>query len=113
MQNLDSIIEREPDSLRSAVARIIREDSDDDPARYLADLSQHGYISGMVGPLIYYTDTHAFFDRHYDEIERLREEIEDTLGEPLTLSGDLKNALAWFAFEQTALAIADEIGVEL
>jgi len=102
-----------PDSLVGEVARIVAECCDNDPTGFLRDLAQHGCISGMVSDLVYYTDTHAFFDRHYDEIERLREEIEESLGEPLPISGDLKNALAWFAFEQTAMSIARDLEIEI
>jgi len=102
-----------PDSLCGDVARMVADCCDDDLTRFFRDLAQHGCISGMVGDLIYYTDTHAFYDRHYDEIERLREEIEDALGEPLKIQGDLKNALAWFAFEQTAMNIASELEIEI
>lgn len=30
-------------------------------------------MSGMVGSLIYYRDTHKFFDTHYAEIEEIRQ----------------------------------------
>ena len=63
----------------------------------------------MVSSLIYYTDTHAFFDKHYDEIEEMREEFEDGTGQPLTIKGDLKNFLVWFAFEEVAYRIAVEL----
>lgn len=62
----------------------------------------------MVSCLVYYADTHAFFDRHYPEVEELRLETEESLGEPLRIKYDLKNSLAWFAFEETALLIARE-----
>lgn len=65
----------------------------------------------MVGSLIYYTDTAAFFDTHYDEIENLRQEIEYETGEPLKIDCDLKNFLSWFAFEEVAYRIAEEWGL--
>tara|TARA_B110000977_G_C10865683_1_gene411525 strand:- start:10 stop:180 length:171 start_codon:yes stop_codon:yes gene_type:complete len=52
--------------------------------------------------MIWYSDTHDFFDEHYDEIEELREEWLEQTGQPLNISGDLKNYLAWFAFERVA-----------
>ena len=48
---------------------------------------------------------------HYAEIEELRTEFEDMIGEPLTIKGDLKNALAWFAFEHTAMRLALDLGL--
>lgn len=60
---------------------------------------------------MWYTDTHAFFDEHYAEIEGLREQYEDNIGEALRINGDLKNFLAWFAFEETAYRMAEEMGL--
>jgi hypothetical protein len=62
--------------------------------------------------LVYYSDTHAFFDKHYDEIEELRGDWEDSVGQPLAIKGDLKNFLAWFAFEEVAYQMAEELGFE-
>ena len=62
--------------------------------------------------MIWYSDTHAFFDKHYDEIEELRECWEHSVGQPLTIKGDLKNFLAWFAFEEVAYQMAEELGFE-
>ncbi len=78
------------------------------------DLIHHGCQSGMINSLIYYTDTHRFFDTFYDEIEEMREAVEDETGEPLTIRGDLKNFLAWFAFEETAFRMArEDLGLDL
>lgn len=65
----------------------------------------------MVSRLIYYTDTHAFFDRHYDEIEEMRQDWEDSVGQPLEIKGDLKNGLAWFAFEEVAYQMMENLGL--
>lgn len=77
------------------------------------DLMQGGCRSGFVGSLIYYIDTHKFYDTYYDEIEELRQEIEEETGESFKIDGDLKNWFAWFGFEETAKKIADEIGLEV
>ena len=91
-----------------AAAVAIEALSCEEPIAFFEDLSRNGCVSGMVWSLIYYTDTHAFFDQHYDEIEALRDEMEDNLGEPLKIEGDLKNCLAWFAFEEVAFKLASE-----
>jgi len=39
----------------------------------------------------------------------MREDWEDSIGQPLKIKGDLKNFLAWFAFEETAYSIAVEL----
>jgi len=55
----------------------------------------------MVKFLIYREDTHQFFDEHYDEIQELLEEV----GQSIRIEKDLKNSLAWFAFEEVAARI--------
>jgi hypothetical protein len=81
--------------------------SDDynDPKTWFTDLLTHGCISGMIGSLISYNQTKGFYDFYYDEIEDLRQQYEDDFGAPLKIRGDLKNFLAWFAFEETARKI--------
>lgn len=79
---------------------------------YFQDLS-HGCSSGMIGELIYYKDTHAFYDKHYSDIEDLREEYKENTGVALEPQGDLKNWYAWLAFEETSRTLAQKIGIEV
>jgi hypothetical protein len=107
---LQAIIDQEPCSIRAEVAReALDYENITDFFQYL---QRCGCQSGFIGPLIYYRDTHAFYDRHYDEIEELRCELEDSLGQPLQIKGDLKNWFAWFGFEETAYRMVEEIGLE-
>jgi len=104
----------EPGTLRAAVADETLEHHPDDPCQMFEDLAYHGCQSGMISSLIYYADTHRFFDAFYDEIEDMRDAIEDETGEPLTIRGDLKNFLAWFAFEETAFRmVREDLGLDL
>ena len=80
---------------------------------FFNDLMQGGCSSGFIGDLIYYKDTHNFFDRFYDEIEELRKEYQQETGCELHPLGDLKNWFAWFSFEETAFRIAGKIGLEI
>lgn len=82
-----------------------------EPYYCLEDLLKYGCICGMVPSLVYYSDTHKFFDLHYAEIEELREKWEDETGQPLKIHGDLKNYLTWFAFEEVAYQLANELGI--
>ena len=106
---LKNIIAQDADKLRTYVASEALEYND--PQSFFTNLIAHGCISGMVSSLIYYTDTHAFFDDHYDEIETLRQDTEENLGQPIVIKNDMKNFLAWFAFEETAYKLALELGV--
>lgn len=95
---------------------------------WFEDLMQNGCVSGMVGELIYYCDTTKFYEKHQ---ERINEMIKDLLWEigadcmygifgdkfdsedPLCLETTNQNLLAWFAFEETARNLANEIGLEI
>lgn len=106
-KKLKQILKAEPDSLRAEVASEALEHQD--IGSFFTDLLTYGCQSGMIGKLIYYYDTHKFYDAHYDEIESIRKELESALGESMQVHGDLKNWYAWMAFEETARIIADEL----
>lgn len=81
---------------------------------WLDDLMSHGCVSGMIGGLIYYKDTYAFFDTHYSDIMDLVNEYNyQGVGVDLMKDGDIKNTGAWFAYEETARQIAQDMGIEL
>ena len=103
---LKQICKQNPQSIKSEVAEEALEH--EDPQSFFDDLLQHGCISCMVSSLIYYKDTHAFYDKHYEEIEELRTEYESSTGEPIQIKNDLKDSLAWFAFEQVANDLVNE-----
>lgn len=103
----------ETDLMRN-VAKMIIDDADgyETIDSFFSDLFQHGCSSGMIGGLIYYTDTHTFYDNNYNDIENLRIEYEQELGESITPKDtDLKNWFSWFAYEETARQIAGKLGV--
>ncbi len=106
---LKNIIRQQPVSLEAEVAKEALENHDDDIISFFKDLLQYGCQSGMICSLIYYCDTHSFYDKYYNEIENLRYDIEESFGEPLHPKGDLKNWYAWLAFEETARKIAEEL----
>ena len=84
-----------------------------DRKHWIQDLAVHGCVSGMVNNLIYYQQTERFFNQHEDEILELaglynfRPDIVD-LG-----MMQLKNTLAWFAFEVTAEDLAEKKSLHL
>lgn len=79
---------------------------------WYSDLMQGGCQSGFISELIYYKDTHAFFNEYSDDIFALLDELEDSIGEPIRVKDDRKNFYAWLGFEETARKIADRIGLE-
>jgi hypothetical protein len=64
----------------------------------------------MVSNLIYYKDTHSFFDKHYDEIEEIRHDLIDQGIMPADFpKNDLKNDYAWLAYEHRASELHNEL----
>tara|TARA_Y100000389_G_scaffold202866_1_gene249527 strand:- start:2778 stop:3164 length:387 start_codon:yes stop_codon:yes gene_type:complete len=109
------MLEDERESLkREVIEEALEYDSNEEIKCFFSDLFQHGCVSGMVGKLVWYSDTHTFYDKHYDEIEDLRVECLESVGEALNVGDrDWKNTLAWFGFEETAYQLANELGLEV
>ncbi len=106
---LETIRDIHVDSIKACV---IDEALDsDDIQNFFEELLRYGCSSGMIGSLIYYADTHKFYDAYYSEIEDIRLQIESEMGEPLKIEGDLKNTLVWTAFEWEAYNLASELGL--
>ena len=80
---------------------------------FFTDLSNNGCVSGMIGTLIYYTDTSAFFDTHYQEIIWLKTDFEESTGISMKIPHEVKNFLAWFAFEEVAYQLAQKFELEI
>lgn len=106
---LTSILVNKPNTIAAHVATEALS-SYDSPHIFFNDLLANGCVSGMVPSLVYYHQSKSFFDMHYDAIENLREAYFGATGNNVLqdVSGDLKNYLAWFAFEQTAQNIIQE-----
>jgi hypothetical protein len=79
---------------------------------FFKDIMNYGCISWMVWILIYYTDTHKFFDDNYYEIEEIRLELQENGCLEKYPEWDYKNHFAWLSFEEVARWIADNIGIE-
>ncbi len=100
-----------------------------------SDLMEGGCQSGIVGELVYYSDTLSFFKKYRGEINDLFFETLDnkypnlginTYGgsasdlfgnkwekeDPLAQKTNNQNLLAWFGFEEAALIVAQRAGIE-
>ena len=113
--------------LRNHVEKWIKEEArdgyDGDKEAVIKDLMRGGCQSGMVGHLIYYTDTVKFYKKYQVEISALLYEILESSGcsiaemfgekwdaeDPLALDTMNQNLLAWFGFEETASQIQNEL----
>ncbi len=82
------------------------------PKSFLEDVLQYGCVSWMVSSLIRYRDTHEFYDKHYDEIEEIRKELEEQgLEIKLPSHEDLKNFFAWLSFEHRSYELYNNLGL--
>ena len=112
-EKLEAIVKNEPQTIKNLVAKEALDYSSESITDFFDDLFRYGCISGMVSELVYYVDTHKFYDTHYTEIEELREAYETQTGQALTIDGDLKNFMSWFAFETVAYNLTNELGLEI
>lgn len=98
-------------------------DEYDDKKGIVTDVLEHGCQSGIVGSLIYYDDTTAYYEANKDEINKLLYETMDECGiyapsqlfgdkwdeeDPLAIDYYNQNLLAWFGFEETMRKVARE-----
>lgn len=108
---LQEIVTTNENCIKTLVAKEALEYSSENITDFFDDLFRYGCISGMISELIYYVDTHKFYDTHYAEIEELRAAYETQTGQVLTIDGDLKNFMSWFAFETVAYNLTNELGL--
>lgn len=84
------------------------------------DVLTHGCVSGMVGSLIYYTDTTAFFDKYVDEIYDLIEDYGPdeflemisanvSATEILVNADTAKNWITWRAYEEVVYQFQNKL----
>ena len=67
----------------------------------------------MVSSLIYYNDTHAFYDKHYNEIEDIRcQLIDEGIEVNIPECSDIKNFYAWLSFEHRAYEINNTLEMD-
>lgn len=77
---------------------------------HVGDVLNHGCQSGIVSSQIYYKDTHAFFNKHSEEILDMYNELKSELGDFMKELSP--NSLSWLAYEETTRNIASDLGIE-
>lgn len=93
----------------------------DNKKSIFSEVLNYGCQSGIVGELIYYSDTLRFYKRYRDEINELLYDCFNEMGvyspadlfgkkwdkeDMLALETNNQNLLAWFGFEETLRNIA-------
>lgn len=81
-------------------------------------------MAGCYAGMVYYSETNAFFDSYQDEISELILEFDDSVGDNYMASkfgkdylesGEqvAKNTATWFAFEEAAHTMMEQIELDL
>lgn len=115
-------------TLRNYVINYILERWDDyeNKEDIFLDVLHHGCQSGIVGDLIYFSQTVKFYNAYKEEINALLYDVMYDMGsyspydifgekwdteDPLCLETNNQNLLAWFGFEETLRLIAHEFDI--
>jgi hypothetical protein len=74
---------------------------------YLEDLRRGGCQSGMVNEFIYHADCKEFYINHIDELEEIRQDMEDSLGQKVENKQELPHYtfMCWLCFEEYCYSI--------
>ena len=69
---------------------------------FFNDLQPGGCSSGMIGEFIYNSDCKEFYIKHIDDLESMKEDLDEQLGEPVTNRQGLPHYtfLCWLCFEE-------------
>ena len=69
---------------------------------FFEDLQKGGCISGMISEFIYHSDCKVFYTAHIDDLEGMKSELEDDLGEPIKNRYNTKHYtfVCWLCFEE-------------
>jgi hypothetical protein len=124
-----SVIAKES-KLSGAVIRILKRKVKDYNGNYeslLKDILHDGLQSGIIGELIYYTDTLAWYKKYQKDIMALLNESMWSYGtrnpadlfgkkwdadDPFANDTQNQNLLAWYSFEETCMNILNRLGYE-
>ncbi|MTD71545.1 hypothetical protein [Flavobacterium sp. LC2016-13] len=69
---------------------------------FLEDLQKNGCICGMISEFVYNSECRKFYIQHLDDLENIRYEIEDSLGESVKNRHRLPHYtfVCWLCFEE-------------
>ena len=130
MKKLVTQFGKESKLKKDVVTILLRQvkDYDNNYKSLFKDILYNGLQSGIVGELIYYSDTTKWYKKHKKDIISLLKETMDSYGTntPQDLFGNKwdssdyliedtqnQNLLAWFSFEETTRELADRMGIEI
>ena len=81
----------------------------DNPLTGLEEICTHGCVSGILSDFVYYSDTKEFYTKHIDDIEDFIYDLEDDLGDTISLDHPRYNSAVWLVAEQCASLAMDSL----
>jgi len=97
-----------------SIKALILEDADNEVS-YIKDVAEQGCQDGGCSGLVYYNDTHNFYNQRAEEIDELVKTLNEEMGydiaENMKRLGqtDIRNFLSWLAYEVNAQEIMREL----
>lgn len=78
---------------------------------FAEDLQQGGCISGMIGDFIYNSDCKDFYIQYIDELEAIKTDLEESLGESIPNRHSVPHYtfLCWLCFEEYVYSIYNDL----
>ena len=84
-------------------------DEDEDIKGYIENVLTYGCVSGCVSSLTYYHQTKDFFQKYFEEILKIANDMKEEYGlDNIDLN---YNDLSWLSYEETVREIASELGI--
>lgn len=74
---------------------------------FCSDLQQGGCQSGMISDFIYSSDCKEFYIKHIDDLQSIKEDLEEEYGEPVQNRNNLPHYtfMCWLGFEEYVFSI--------
>ena len=86
-------------------------ENDEEIKSYIENVLNYGCVSGTVSSLTYYSQTKNFFQKYFEEILEVAEEVKEEYG---INNIDLNyNSLSWLAYEEIVQRIAIELDLDI
>lgn len=78
---------------------------------FLEDMQTSGCISGMISEFIFHTDCKAFYIAHLEDLENIKNDLEDGLGEPIPnrFKSPHYTFICWLCFEEYCYTIYSNV----
>ena len=69
---------------------------------FFEDMQRGGCVSGMIGDFVYHSDCKDFYIKHIEDLEEMKTEMEEQMGEPIKNRFELPHYtfLCWLCFEE-------------